>query len=178
MRALSLDKLIMIPDSLPPHKEISSVAPSAEERLRMTELAAREIGAEVSDVEIKRGGRSYTVDTLAELRKLYPEDELWLIMGTDMLLSIEEWHRAEDILKSVRIATAPRRGDDLAVLLRHAEYLTKRYGAEIRVIDAKAIEISSSEIRKSFDNGSYRQFLTRAVCDYIEEKGLYGLKKG
>jgi len=78
---LGLDRLILLPSFIPPHKEMPQNTPDAAARLEMTRLAADEIGAEVSDLEIIRGGTSYTADTLAEFRKTYPDDTLWFIVG-------------------------------------------------------------------------------------------------
>ena len=85
---LKLDKLLLIPASIPPHKDLPAGSPTAEQRLEMTRLAGEQLGlgdrVETLDMELHRQGKSYTSDTLAELKARYPEDELWLLMGTDM----------------------------------------------------------------------------------------------
>ena len=86
MEQLGLDKLVLIPDRMPPHKALPEGSASPEQRLEMAALATAELGkrAEVSDRELRRSGPSYTSDTLAALRREYPEDTLWLLMGSDM----------------------------------------------------------------------------------------------
>ena len=87
------DKILVIPTNLAPHKQMSPDTPAPEERLELCRLAFRDIpGAEVSDLEMRRTGKSYTSDTILELREQYPEDELVFVMGTDMILSLETWH--------------------------------------------------------------------------------------
>ena len=92
---LRLDRLLLIPASQPPHKALPAGSPSAEQRLALTRLAAEqlELGdrVEVLDIELRRQGKSYTVDTLEELRRQYPGAELWLLMGTDMFLTFQAW---------------------------------------------------------------------------------------
>lgn len=85
---LSLDKLLLIPDAIPPHKPLPSGSAGAEERLEMVQLCTAEVSApaEVLDLELRRQGASYTCDTLAQLREQYPEEELFLLMGSDMFL--------------------------------------------------------------------------------------------
>ena len=96
-----LDRLIMIPAATPPHKELPPEACTSQQRLEMTKAAAAGIEcAEVSALEIERGGRSYTADTLKQLRELYPDDEFYLLMGTDMFLSIETWRSFDSIAAS------------------------------------------------------------------------------
>ena len=100
---LKLDKLLFIPAGLPPHKPLPEGTPSPEQRLEMTRLAAEQTGlgdrVETLDLEILRGGRSYTSETLELLRQQYPDDELWLLMGTDMFLTIQTWHDPASIFE-------------------------------------------------------------------------------
>lgn len=85
---LGLDKILLIPAAIPPHKAVAEGSPDGETRFALTQLAiAGETGMEVSRIELDRPGPSYTVDTLRELRESYPQDELYLLMGTDMFLS-------------------------------------------------------------------------------------------
>ncbi len=172
---LSLSRLIFIPSSLPPHKKISENSASTEQRLFMTKLCAESISAEVSDMEIVRGGTSYTVETLSELKKEYPDDELWFIMGTDMFLSIENWREPEKIFSLCSIAAVPRNDDDREKLINHSKYLSERYGTVSKVMKKAAIDISSSELREKIANGETKEFLPEAVYQYILKEGLYGV---
>ena len=108
MAVLGLDKLFFIPAALPPHKELPADGAGAEHRLAMTALMADGLGesigrrgdVEALDIELRRTGKSYTADTLEELHSRFPEDELWLLMGTDMFLTIQNWYQPERIMAS------------------------------------------------------------------------------
>ena len=175
--AISLSKLIIIPAGTPPHKKIAENSASTAHRLAMAKLLAKELSAEVSDVEISREGKSFTIDTLSYLKGIYPTDELWLIIGTDMLLSFETWREYREIFKISKIAAVPRKGEDLEKLLSHSEYLKKEYGAEIRVIETAAVDIASSEIRPALSNGKLCDMVPKSVYEYIAENNLYGVSE-
>ena len=115
--ALGLEKVLLIPDNLPPHKALPAGSATGEDRLEMCRLTAGEVpGMEVLDLELRRSGPSYTSDTLAELHAQYPDDELWLLVGSDMFLSLQEWHEPERILSLAGIAAFHRtRGDETAI---------------------------------------------------------------
>ncbi|MDE6454668.1 MAG: nicotinate-nicotinamide nucleotide adenylyltransferase, partial [Dysosmobacter sp.] len=99
---LKLDKLLVVPTGRPPHKQLPPGSPTPDQRLEMTRLAMEQAGlgerAEVLDLEVRREGSSYTADTLAALREQYPEDELWLLVGADMFLTLQTWYKPERIL--------------------------------------------------------------------------------
>ena len=107
---LSLDKVLVIPTAVPPHKQAESLV-SSEDRLNMCRLAFSSL-AEVSDVEIERGGRSYTVETLEELKKIYKDDDLYFLVGSDMLLSFKRWYRWEDILTMCTLCATDRDNEE------------------------------------------------------------------
>ncbi len=170
---IPLDKLILIPAGIPPHKKMAENSATVEQRLEMTRLCAEEIGAEVSDVEIRREGKSFTVDTLAHFRDVYPDAELWLIMGTDMFLTVETWRRAEEILKKTCIAAVPRNDGDMKKLREHSEFLREKYGARTRIIDVAAVTISSTELRPDVADEKSLGYLPERVREYIAEHKLY-----
>lgn len=176
MEILQLDKLLFLPAKLPPHKELSENSASASERLAMTALMADGLGpkAEVCDIEHRREGKSYTADTLRELKVLYPEDELWLLMGTDMFLTLQHWREPEAICSLAGIAAFARSEEDTREMFRiQAEYLNKTFGAKVCTIQLPAIRtISSTEIR----DGDDWQELYPPVYGYILMNGLYGTK--
>lgn len=170
--ALDLN-VMFIPDNLPPHKEMPRGSASPEDRLEMTRIAALGVpGAVVSDIEIKRGQRSYTVDTLEELGRIYPGTELWMIVGTDMLCTLEQWHRPERIFEISKIAALARGEGDYEFIYRHTAMLESNYGAEITVVDTSPLPVSSSQIRGGLYHGS-EKWLPAGVFEYIKEKGLY-----
>lgn len=170
---LSLDRLIFIPSGTPPHKQMAENSATPEQRLHMTRLAAEEISAEVSDMEIAREGKSYTVDTLRKLRSENPEAELWFIMGTDMFLTIEKWREPEEIMRLANIAVEPRCDADRDTLVRHSEYLGEKYGAKTLVMKATALEISSTEIRDAIKKENCSDYLPWSVYEYIKQNNLY-----
>ena len=109
IEALGLDMLLMIPDRVAPHKVIPEGSPTPEQRLHMLRLAADgEPNITVSDIELKREGPSYTYITVEDLRRQYPEDELVLIMGTDMFLCFRSWRNPERILACCSLAVLYR----------------------------------------------------------------------
>lgn len=175
--ALSPEKILLIPTAIPPHKDMAKGSPSAEERLRMTELAAGEIpGAEVSDMELHREGKSYTSDTLLALKERFPSDELVFLMGTDMLLTLPEWHEPETICALASIAVFSRetgRGDEIEA---GADRLRRAYGATVYVVAGEPVEISSTELRTQLPARGGREYLPPEVYAYIIRKRLYGAK--
>ena len=109
MEQLSLNRAILIPDRVPPHKPAHDMAP-AEDRLAMCRLAVKDMeGVTVSDMEMKRQGKSYTADTLRELKIQFPEDELFLLMGEDMFLTVDHWYQPDVIFRCATLAGAPWR---------------------------------------------------------------------
>ena len=174
-KELFLDKLIFIPTGTPPHKEMAEGSATTAQRLEMAQLAAKSIDADVSDIEIRREGKSFTVYTLRELRKEYRDDELWLIMGTDMFLSLETWFCFEEIFSLSCIAAVPRENDDKEKLLAYSEQLEQKYGAKTRVLETEALTVSSTELRPGGGRKEIQKFLPPDVYDYIVRKKLYGI---
>lgn len=173
--AVSLDKLLIIPDFLPPHKQIDGEV-DATERMEMCRLAFSHISvAEVSDIEIKRGGKSYTALTLAELAS--DENELYFLCGTDMFLTLGEWYMPEKIFELATICYVRRENDEKAeceIKILTEEYINK-FGARIIPISASVREISSSELRAAIKDGNdeLTGLLPREVLEYVENRGLY-----
>lgn len=171
--AARLERLIVMPAGTPPHKRFEREVSDAD-RLEMLKLAAGTLG-EVSDYEMKKEGKSYTVETLEYLQSVYPNDDFFLYMGSDMLLGFETcWKRAEDIMKMCSIAAFSRTGDDFERLKEYAGRLKKEYGAGIEVFGYKPVVVSSSQIRAMLARGEdISGLVPKAVCEYIKEKGLY-----
>ena len=178
--ALGLDRLILVPAAVPPHKELPRETPDPSDRLAMTELTADAMLqpglVSVSRTELQRKGKSYTSDTLTELRAQYPDGELWLLVGTDMYLTLHKWHDPETILKTAGICAFGRaREDTEAVFLPQRDYLSRTYGAETRLLTLPdPVEISSTELRGLLAAGGGREYLLPAVYGYILRHGLYG----
>ena len=182
LEALELDRLLFIPAATPPHKTLPNGSPTARQRLEMMELAADSLLLEgkvtVSDMELEREGKSYTADTLTQLHEKYPNDELWLLMGTDMLLTLNRWYRPETICGLAHLAAFCRdRDDDVSVLEQQAWILHEQYGADAQVLYLPRItEISSTQIRSALEEGRGSDCLPVPVYGYILRHHLYGTK--
>ncbi len=170
---MKLDRLLIIPTNIPPHKTIDGMA-SAEERLQMCRLSFSELeNACVSDMEIARAGKSYTYLTLEELTA---EDcELYFLCGTDMILTLGQWLRPERIFELATVCYIRREADpDTGAALDRtvAEY-ERLYGARIREIDCTPIETSSSEIRAGICGEGAESMLEEKTLEFIRKRGLY-----
>ncbi len=178
---LKLDKLLVIPTGHPPHKTLPSGSPTPDQRLEMTRLAMEQTGlgsrAEILDLEIRREGSSYTADTLARLREQYPEDELWLLMGTDMFLTFHTWHEPERILSLAGIAAFGRTETDTEELFAvQRDSLCRRY-PQARIFTLSipgVVDVSSTELRDRLAKGEEGSLLAPAVYGYILREKLYG----
>ncbi len=165
------EKVIIIPTALSPFKNSSSA--TAEDRLNMCKLFFEEALFQISDMEIKRGGKSYTVETLRQIKKENPDAELFLFMGDDMLLSFDKWYKYKEILEIVTIVCACRT-KNLQELSNMKEFVKNVLKAEDRVIICESVpfEISSTEIRSSLKDGVSKG-LSEDVYNYIVTRGLY-----
>ena len=174
MEQMWLDILYVIPTAIPPHKEMEMPV-SAEHRMEMCRLAFGEMeGVYVSDMEIRRGGRSYTVDTL---RELSGEDRrLFLLCGTDMMLTLDQWRSPEEIFRlcyPVYIRRDNDRSLDLPIIQKIAEYHQK-YGKVVRRIVTEPLELSSHEVREAIAlEKSLKDMIPPAVETYLREHHLY-----
>lgn len=177
---LGLDRLLLIPAGIPPHKAMPEGSASAEQRLEMTRLAGEQLDlggkVQVLDLELKREGRSYTADTLKTLKEQYPDDELWLLMGTDMFLTLQAWKDPDRILELAGIAAFGRTEEDTEELFAvQREYLSKTY-PQARIFTLTipgVVDISSTELREKLAKGEGGRFLAPAVYGYILREGLY-----
>ncbi len=171
---LSLDRVLLIPAAAPPHKVLSANSPAAKDRLEMTRIAAAQLPfAEVSDIELLRRGPSYTADTLDVLRERFPEDELFLLMGTDMFFSFENWYRPEHIAEIATIAVAHRSTDNEQKLVDHAQRLQSVYDAKVCLVQNAFLPYSSTVTRAMLAFGCGEEYLHSAVYQYIQHNGLY-----
>lgn len=174
MEQMWLDFLYVIPTATPPHKEME-IPVSAKDRLEMCRLAFEELdGVCVSDLEINRGGKSYTVDTL---RELSGEDRrLFLLCGTDMMLTLDRWKDPDEIFKlcyPVYIRRDNDRSLDAVIINKIAQY-QRDYGKVVRRIVTDPIEISSSQIRQMIVDGEdLSGVVTKKVENYMKRNHLY-----
>lgn len=175
VKELRLDRLYLVPSKKSPHRSMAEYAPDSD-RLEMLRLAVKEKDKLfVSDYEIKSDRVSYTIYTVEHFRREFPEDELFLLVGSDMLLSFDTWHRFDEILGSVTLCVVSRDSGDLPALKKKAEELGK-YG-KIIVSEASPTVISSSEVRKKIaKNEDFTCYLDKNVVQYIRSLGLYSVR--
>ncbi len=177
-KELGLDKLLIIPAAQPPHKVLPPGSPDGQARLEMVRLAMAELPfAEVDDLELRREGASYTVDTLTELRERYPDDDLYFCMGTDMFQSFDSWYQPQKIVSMARIAMAHRKKTDVGQLEELAAGFAEKYGKMPLILHNPMYPMSSSQIRRLLVVGGAEDYLSPAVLDYIRTNGLYGMGK-
>ena len=172
--ALKLDKVLLIPDWIAPHKELPENSPTPQQRLDMLHLAANNRpGLEVSDIELRREGVSYTWQTVAQLREENPEAELVLLMGTDMFLSFHTWCHPERILENASLGVFCRgeKGEVEAISRKKAEM--EQQGAVVNLVNNEVVPISSTQLRRLLAFRCAGVFLPDGVLDYIREHRLY-----
>ncbi len=173
LTALALDRVLLMVAADPPHKAVAGAVPGSD-RLRMARLAADGVpGLAVSDLELRREGKSYTVDTLRALHEAYPGSELFLIVGSDMLQDIPAWREPAELLRLAAIAAVPRGGyaqEDAAA----AALLRGDYGARVIPLPLRPPALSSTEIRRRLFAGlPVTGMLPPAVEDEVYDSGLY-----
>ncbi len=164
---LKLDKVLFVPAAIPPHKQKENIVP-VKHRLEMVRLAIRgNRYFEISDVELHRKGPSYTIDTVREMRRSYPDDELLFIMGIDLLTEFDTWKEPDMILEECRLVAMNRPGFDLAVI-------DKDLLMRVELVNVPSVDISSTNIRRRVKSGrSIRYLVTQDVEEYIHGNSIY-----
>lgn len=184
-KKFNLDKLLIIPSNIPPHKP-SDTNISSQSRLEMCEICFDKYknlynyNIEVSDIEIKKDGVSYTYDTVKTLRELYPGDIIYFLAGSDMFLYLENWHRYKELLEMCVFVVAFRQNFNIErdEIFKLRENLINQ-GYQIELLENTAFEISSTQIRDKIKNGDYNNlhdYLSPEVLDYIKERKIYVLQ--
>lgn len=174
IEALKLDRLLLIPNNIAPHKQMPEDAATAQQRMDMLRMSAKGLEkTEILDLELQRDGKSYTSDTVTQIRKIYPEGELFLLMGTDMFLNFLTWHEYRTISDQVTLAVFYRgeRGEQEAVC-RQQERL-EEMGIRVVRICNPVTAISSTDLRRMLIFGCADPYLCPGVGDYIRAQGLY-----
>ena len=165
LSAFSLDLLYVIPNNIPPMKESHGV--SGQERLEMLEIAFSGVDrVHISDTEIRRGGMSYTRDTVLEIKTLHPDSELFLLMGDDWIDRFDKWRDYRIILDNATLVVAYRGEGDIITHLDRIEALS---GHRPLLLENERIELSSSLLRADVQ----RDMLPDGVYEYIQKRGLY-----
>lgn len=168
---MNLDRVLIIPASVPPHKQVPDLA-SGEDRLEMCRLCfGSDSRFTVSDMELLRVGKSYTYDTLCDIRAEYPDTELFLVVGSDMLSSFDKWYHYHDILMMSTLCAASREDGFVPVI---EGKFTPEECRKIRFVSIEIFPLSSTQIRQRISSGEDTDgLLNEKVRDYIDEKGLY-----
>lgn len=168
VKQLKLRRLLIIPTYVSPHKHTELLP--YEDRAEMCRRAFGHItGAEVSDIEVRLGGTSYTINTVRALKQLYPDEQFFLLIGADMLFSFDKWYKYESLLKETKVCAAARDSDSLADMMEYANELGR-----IKVMPTQAIKLSSTQVRSiAQQGGDITGMVPQGVAEYISEKGLY-----
>ena len=170
---MGLDKVIFIPTGNPPHKELEL---SAEYRYEMVRLAiSPNPDFEISDIETTRVKKSYTVDTIRELKKIYKDEKLYFLIGLDSLFQLKTWMKIGDLSQEIEFVVALRPGYlDKEEINKEIDFLRENFGTKINLIKTPLYEISSTDLRDRIREGkSLRYLIPKKVLDYIEESGFY-----
>ncbi len=178
LELLGLEKLLLIPDRIAPHKQLPEGSAMPEQRLKMLQLAAQgDPRLEVSDMELQREGVSYTYQTVLALKEQYPEDELVLLMGTDMFLSFDTWKNPDIILKYASLGVFYRgEKNEIADISAKKKQMEER-GVRVELVENKVTAISSTDLRRMLAFRCADSYLPDPVAAYIQCSNLYGTGK-
>jgi len=170
----NLDRLIFMPCAIPPHKATADI-PNGMHRLNMVNISiADNPDFEVSDMEIDAGGKSYTAKTLETLNGIFPDDRLCFVVGSDSLCEMERWFCPDEIFRRAEIVVAIRGGMREAQMDAAISFFRQKYNADITKVEAKAIEMSSSDVRERIKAGkSVKYMVSDGVIEYIRTHRLY-----
>ena len=178
VEALKLDLLLVIPDRIAPHKQLPEDSASPEQRLQMLQLAlAGKEKIQVSDLELCREGKSFTYETVEQLRREYPDDELILLMGTDMFLSFHQWREPERILAQASLGVFYRGTPGEKSRIEERKAQMEQQGHTVHLIENEVVDISSTQLRRMLVFRCASPFLPEGVEEYIRSRGLYGTGK-
>ncbi len=170
----SLDKVILMPAKVSPFK-IGRKMASEKDRINMLKAACAPYeNVEISTIEMDSTEVSYTYKTLTEFQKNHPHDRLWFILGSDSLLSLEDWYKGRELLSAFSFVLAPRPGYDLYETDEKIRIFMDRYHTEFKILHNQLFDVSSTEIKTRLKEGkSIRELVPEGVEQYIYEHGLY-----
>lgn len=173
LNKMNMDKIIFIPTGNPPHKNKDEVL-SALDRYEMVKLAVRNNEEfDISDIEIKREGQTYTYDTLKELHNIYYGIQFYFIIGFDTLKEIDTWKNINAVCSLTNFIVV-NRGNNSKEISEEILIKEKKYGQKFILVEIPDIEISSTDIRDRIKNNkSIKYLVTNEVEEYIKQKGLY-----
>ena len=174
VEALKLDRLLLIPDRIAPHKDLPGNSATPQQRLEMLKIATEgHPKMEVCDIELNREGPSYTYVTVEQLRRQYPQAQLFLLMGTDMFFSFDTWREPERIVRNAALAVAYRGEKREREAVEEKKALLEAQGVQVHLLDNPVNAISSTQLRRLLAFQCAGSFLPDGVEAYIREKKLY-----
>jgi nicotinate-nucleotide adenylyltransferase len=177
IRELALDVLLVMPAGMPPHKALPQGTPTINDRMEMTRLSFAGLrNTIVSDLELKKEGVCYTAETVEEVRASYPGYDIFLIVGSDMFFSLETWRDIGRLLRHVTPAVLSRNDGDVREIRNYTEQISRRYNAEVVIIENDVTEISSTALRELLPKRGGVEFIDDAAYAYIIKNRLYGSK--
>lgn len=173
-RRVGAEKALIILSKISPHKRPMQLA-GCGDRLAMCKLAfAGDPIAVVSDIELRRDGVSYTADTLVQLAGLYPDARFYLVVGSDMFFTLDQWHEAQKITELAAVCTFARHPNEYSALLQKKQELVAKFSGEYIVDNESVLEISSTKLRAlAGQGGDLTPYMPEAVARYIKTNGLY-----
>ncbi len=174
------DRVIIVPTGMPPHKNEWGCV-SGNERYEMCKAAFSTLSnrVSVSDYEIRKCGKSYTYDTVSHFKELYPGTELSLLCGEDMIMCLDTWYRASDLMKKCSFKAVLRHGDGICAMTEKISQLKKDFNAEIEIVETETVDISSGKIRELIRTGCpYSDYVCDEVYGIIQSKHLYICQNG
>ena len=173
MQTLGLSKVLLIPAAQPPHKA-GVHFPTPEQRMQMLRLAVEDHpGLEACDLELQRDGDSYTCDTVAALKTLYPDAELVLLLGSDMFCCFHQWKNMEEIARLATVGVLYRGGKHEKENVKQQKELLENLGVKTEIVGNSPCIISSTQMRRLLAFGCQREFLDPKVARFIRQEGLY-----
>lgn len=167
------DRLLVIPTFVPPHKDFECTVDNIH-RLNMCKIATKGISnAFVSDIEMKRGGKSYTVDTICELKSQYPDKTFSVACGGDMLITLDTWKNYPELIKTAGITAVFRKGTDRNEFDRYVKKIIAD-GGRVNVIDCDLPDIASKRLRRMIKSGDdIKELVPCEIYEYIVKNNLY-----
>lgn len=163
-----IDKVLVIPDKIPPHKECNYIADDIHRQSMCAKVCEDFSNTELCLIEFEREGKSYTVDTVKLLKHKYPNDKFFIVIGGDMLSTLDTWYNWKELI-SLASFIAFKRADTPDFDIAYKRLTVS--GADIITVDGKITNISSTKLRKKID----KNLLPKKVYDYIIEKGIYNV---
>ena len=171
----SLDQIWFMPNGNPPHKASETIESQTRNRVEMVKMAIADTDYfALQTYEVENKDVNYSYKTMDHFKEIYPEHEFYFIIGADSLFNIEKWVQPDRLLKTCIMLAAYRDEKTSDEMNAQIEYLNKKYGADIRLLNTPNVDISSSEIRRMLkENSSIKEMVPESVYNYIEIKHLF-----